>query len=382
MTPLRWNFERLAQAPAVHPAPGFESEGLRALFFDGLPWRGKPTRVFAYLGIPKRSENEKVPGIVLVHGGLGTAFAGWVKLWNARGYAAIALDTCGSAPHEEPGAALPVPVRHDHGGPAGWGGFDQVDDSETDQWPYHGVANVVLAHSLLRSQPEVDAERIGITGISWGGFLTCLSASVDSRFRFAAPVYGCGFLEENSKWLPDFQQMGREKADAWRRLWDPSLYLPRAGMPFLWTTGTNDVAFPLDSFQKSYRLPSGPRTLSVAVRMKHGQGPGQNPEEIRAFADSVLNNGEPLVRITRQSCTGDLGRVFFDSPSRVVKAELDFTRDSGPWVDRLWETLPAEIDKTRSEASASIPESATVFYFNLTDEKGLIVSSEHVERRR
>lgn len=32
--------------------------------------------------------------MVLVHGGEGTAFAKWVRLWNERGYAAIAMDTC------------------------------------------------------------------------------------------------------------------------------------------------------------------------------------------------------------------------------------------------------------------------------------------------
>jgi hypothetical protein len=35
----------------------------------------------------------KVPGIVLLHGGGGTAFESWVKLWVDRGYAAIAIDT-------------------------------------------------------------------------------------------------------------------------------------------------------------------------------------------------------------------------------------------------------------------------------------------------
>ena len=36
--------------------------------------------------------------MVLVHGGGGTAFAEWVKAWTSRGYAAIAMDTCGQIP--------------------------------------------------------------------------------------------------------------------------------------------------------------------------------------------------------------------------------------------------------------------------------------------
>ena len=37
----------------------------------------------------------KTPGIVLVHGGGGTAFANWAQLWAKRGYAAIAMDLAG-----------------------------------------------------------------------------------------------------------------------------------------------------------------------------------------------------------------------------------------------------------------------------------------------
>ena len=50
----------------------------------------------------------------LVHGGGGTAFADWVKLWNSRGYAAIAMDNCGSIPSRgsgEPGGADNRPRR-------------------------------------------------------------------------------------------------------------------------------------------------------------------------------------------------------------------------------------------------------------------------------
>ena len=77
-------------------ASGSKAGSVKALFFDGLPWKGKPTRVFAYYGIPSNEGGGKVPAIVLVHGGGGTAFARWVKLWNDRGYAAIAMDTCGA----------------------------------------------------------------------------------------------------------------------------------------------------------------------------------------------------------------------------------------------------------------------------------------------
>jgi dienelactone hydrolase len=362
--------------PATQPAAGFKADGVTAIFYDALPWKGQPTRAFAWVGFPANLKpGEKVPAMVLVHGGGGTAFENWVKIWTARGYAAIAMDTCGQLPRGTNNKW----ERDEHGGPPGWGGWEQTDLPPTDQWTYHAVTDVILAHSLLRSMPQVDADRVGLTGISWGGYLTCIVAGLDDRFKLAVPVYGCGFLGEDSTWLPNFEKLGAEKAATWLKAWDPSEYLPGARMPMLWVDGTNDFAYPLDSLQKSYRLPKGERTLCTRVRMKHGHGPGQTPEEIHAFADAILKGGTPLPRITEQGPHGRLAIAVFDSPTKIVSAELNFTRDTGKWKERKWETTPAEIDTTHNRATGSIPPDATVYYMNLTDERGLVVSTEHTE---
>ena len=373
---VRWDMDALSAVPRVWADPNRSVEGVEAIFYEGLPWKGAPTRVFAYYGLPEAGPGEKVPAMVLVHGGGGSAFIPWVKLWVGRGYAAIAMDTCGCI---SSGGYANHP-RHEHGGPGGWGGFDQLDRPVEDQWTYHAVADAILGHSLIRSLPEVDAERTGVTGISWGGYLTCIVAGVDHRFKFAAPVYGCGFLGDNSVWLDTFEKLGREKAGLWLGQWDPSQYLPQAQMPMLWVTGTNDFAYPMDSLQKSYRLPSAPRTLCLRVRMKHAHGgPGENPEEIRAMADAILKDGVPLAHVTS---TGRHGRnvwVTFESRVPIVKAELNYTTDTGKWQERSWQTVPATLDADAGKASAILPEDVTVYHFNLIDGRDLVVSSEHEE---
>jgi dienelactone hydrolase len=363
------------QAPRHSPAPGFQAEGIKAIFFDGPAWKGNPTRVFAWVGLPKLERGAKAPGIVLVHGGGGTAFDYWVRLWVARGYAAIAMDTCGCVPRGTYGNWQ----RDDAGGPPGWGGFDRTDDPIEDQWPYHAVSAVIRAHSLLRSMPDVDTGRIGITGISWGGYLTCIVAGLDNRFRFAAPVYGCGFLGDDSAWADEFKRLGA-KGQRWLAVWEPSHYLKDAKMPKLWVTGTNDFAYPMDSLQKSYRLAGGSSTLCIRLRMPHGHhGPGENPAEILAFADSIVRQGTPLARIEGQGRHGDRIWARFGSCPPIVSAELLYTRDAGAWKDRRWETSPAELDQPARIARATIPPRATVYYLNLTDDQGRVVSTEHKE---
>ena len=145
--------------------------------------------------------------MLCVHGGGGKAFREWAELWAKRGYVALAMDLAGKGPDGK---------RHADAGP------DQTDvdkfgdftlDTIGDMWTYHAVAAVVRGHSLLASRPEVDKDRIGITGISWGGYLTCIVAGIDDRLKCAVPVYGCGFLGDNSAWVARLGKMTR-RADA------------------------------------------------------------------------------------------------------------------------------------------------------------------------
>jgi dienelactone hydrolase len=322
--------------------------------------------------------------MVLVHGGGGTAFADWVKLWNDRGYAAIAIDTCGSVPSKgygEPTFDVHRP-RNEFSGPACWeDSFSQTDLAPPDQWSYHAIADIILADSLLRSFPHVDPRRIGITGISWGGYLTALAAAVDSRFHFAVPVYGCGFLGEDSVWVPDFQKMGTIKASRWLGLWDPSRYLRNARMPMLWVAGTNDFAYPLDSLQKSYLLPQRLPALSIRMRMPHSQEEGAIPEEIHAFADQYSRSGIPLARVGKPGMQGSRAWVIYRSKVPIARAELTFTLDGGPWKEYAGRAVAANVQSNQSNVTATLPAGVRAFYFNLVDSRGLVISSLHTTLR-
>jgi dienelactone hydrolase len=373
-SPLPWDLQALSAPPKWSALERPKSTGVKAIFYTGLPFQGKPTRVFAWLGLPQLNPGEKAPGMVLIHGGGGTAFEEWVRLWVDRGYAAIAMDTCGQIPVGN----YSQWVHDAQGGPAGWGGFDQVDWPREDQWSYHAVADAILAHSLLRSLPEVDPARTGVTGISWGGYLTCLVAGVDPRFKLAVPVYGCGFYRA-TVFEGQLGKLNAGQTQRWMAWWDPSVYLAAARLPMLWVTGSNDFAYPLDALQLSYREAGGPRALCIRLRMPHGHGgAGENPGEIRVFADSILKGGAPLARITGQGFAGASVWATFAAPVRIARAELNYTLDTGRWQDRKWDAIPATLADGR--VTAELPDKTRVYYLNLFDERGCVVSTEHVER--
>src|SRR4030042_3877721 len=174
-----WDLISLSQRPEYEWSD--QNSPVWSLYYKGEPYKNQTTRVFAYYASPATLEAKSggakaFPAIVLVHGGGGTAFKEWAELWAKRGYAAIAMDLAGCGPDRR---------RLPDGGPgkSDKEKFDAIDEPFQDQWTYHAVANVILAHSLIRSFKEVDAKRTAITGISWGGYLTCIVGGLDQRFK-------------------------------------------------------------------------------------------------------------------------------------------------------------------------------------------------------
>jgi dienelactone hydrolase len=358
-----WDLVALRQAPKVTVIT--EGKPLTSLYYEGEPYHGKPTRVFAYLGRPEKAEG-KLPAMVLVHGGGGTAFKEWAELWVKRGYVALAMDLAGQGLD---GKRLP------DGGPGQDDDTKFADVPAHDAWSYHAVADVIRGASLLASLPELDADKIGITGISWGGYLTCIVAGLDDRLKVAVPVYGCGFLHEDSFWLPIFQKMPEAQRKRWVEDFDPSRYLGQARIPVLFVNGTNDFAYPLDSYQKSYRLVPD-RTLCVTVNMPHGHTAGWAPTEIGLFVDQHLRKGKPLTKVESVKRDGGRVEVKFRAEVPVARAALHFTTDAGSWKERKWQTQPAEVKDTAVQAG--LPEARPLVYFlTLTDTRDATVSTEH-----
>jgi dienelactone hydrolase len=371
-----WNLDALAAAPKVFPSEAIHSsdDRIRALFFEGAAYRGNPTRVFAWLGVPLLAPGEKAPGIVLLHGGGGTAFESWVKLWVDRGYAAIAIDHFGSLP--VPPDAKARPRNPDGGPPGGSLAFGQLGEPLRDQWPFQAVTAAVRAHSLLRAEPGVDPARIGVTGISWGGYLTCVVAGLDPRLRFAIPVYGCGHYADTVFAGAIAKRPAAEPA-LWFSQWDAANYLSSVTAPTLWVNGTNDHFFWLPAWQQSYRqLPATNRTLALRVAMPHGHPPAGDPPEVLAFADSVVRGAAALAVVEPMQRDGDAVTAAYRSSRPILRAELNYCVESeGPWEPRKWLSIPATLSP--SAVTARLPADASVYFLNLIDDRGCLVSTEH-----
>ena len=362
-----WDLEKLSQAPKV--SWGVKSNLVQQLYYEGEPLQGKPTQVFAYLGRPNDGKGRH-PGIVLVHGGGGKAFRDWAEHWARRGYVALSMDLSGNGPD---GKRLPdgAPDQSDQ---TKFREFTSNDISE--MWTYHAVADVIRGHSLLASLPEVEADNIALTGISWGGYLTCIVAGLDHRFKAAVPVYGCGFLGDNSVWKDgSLARLSPESRALWLKTFDPSQYLSGVRSPILFLNGSHDFAYPFDSYQKSYRLVKPDlRYLSVVMKLPHGHI--WSFPEVDQFIDRALAK-KSFPEIAELKLDGN--KVKTKATSELKSAELNFTSNTGPWQQRVWKTTAAKINGAKIEAE--LPEGTPMVWFMTGVTKDdLRISSEYSER--
>lgn len=312
---------------------------LKVVYYEGLDYEGNATRVHAWVGVPAgASAANPVPAVVLVHGGGGTSFKVWVETWNERGYAAIAMglegqtDTVATQTQQDAGQAVGQWLKHAMPGPSRTGIYGDSDEPLTDQWMYHSVANSILANSLISALPEVDAAKVGIMGISWGGIITSTVIGIDDRFAFAIPTYGCGHLFDAKNLYGD--HLGNNTL--YREVWDPMVRIANATLPTLWYSWPGDFHFPMDNQAYTYHGAGGPRMVSLVPGFGHGHGPPRKRAESYDFADSVISGGAPWCVQDRVSEIGNTVEVVFTSSRPLTGAMLISTTGTGKTGDLIW----------------------------------------------
>lgn len=356
--------------------------GIKALKYEGIEYKEQKTAVFAYIGYPENSGNKKVPGVVLVHGGGGHAYAEWVKIWNDRGYAAIAIDLRGGLPADDKKGLVGAEVQRDENfvqfdgsdgyfsGPDGYAVYD--DETEIENvWLYRAVANTILAHNILLNDSRIDSEKIGITGISWGGVTVSQVIAHDKRFAFAIPIYGSGYLQFSLSEI--MQPFKTEQA---LKYWDVSEKYDEIPFPVLWLCWNRDTCFDVIPNCLSYlKTKNAGAVLSICHEMNHAHWCGWVREESYRFADSCIGKAQKFIRFknTEHNFFDGTFELECDSDGKDLTAtlyyiteEYTYSEKSEPLFD--WQTVRAEI--SGNTVFAKIPKDAKGYYIELKEKIG------------
>lgn len=262
-----------ARSGVVATTP-LRARSLRSEERDGLLWElvsfiSEPAQVVPALvirpigaGSAAVQPERRLPAVVVLHG-LGGSKEGMASLMaelGRRGYLALAIDARWHG-ERSPGlqTAMIRAYRSHRGHP----------------YVFDTVFDLFRTLDYLQTRPDVDAQRIGMIGVSMGGQETWLTAALDPRVRVAVPAIGVnsfawtvahGQWQARARLLPQVYEavcadLGEPEVDArvYRAVWDrltpglldrfdgPRLLPLIAPRPLLVLNGARDPLVPIEA---------------------------------------------------------------------------------------------------------------------------------------
>ena len=362
-----WDFSKLEKVPAYRDSgfPECKAPGVQDILFEGVPRKdkGKPTQVFAYIAYPETPMPAGgYPGILLVHGGGGTAYPEYTKLWASKGFAVLAIDWYNSRPDlkviaskarfktvkDKNGKIQKVKVENK----IPLEGNAPLNDISTN------VANMVLAHSLLRSLPKVNKEKTVFVGLSWGSWYGATVAALDPRFKGAVEIY-CGDVK--------LDKNGKQRRNA--RFFVNGYFVHAAKIPMYWVCSTNDANIKFSSLTRSWEDCPKLVTKSLVIRLPHSHIGFTFPSCFRMAKHFAL--GEPALPVLGKAVVKD-GSASVDivSEGKGIKETIFcYTTDKQDvkFRYRKWQSIPAQ--RKGKTLTVKLPEGIFQGFFSAYDEK-------------
>lgn len=380
--------------PAYDPKPETQWYGMKALWYEGPEYKGKKTKVFGYIGYPQADEGQKVPAVVLAHGGGGHAYSEWIRRWNEKGFAAIAMELCGYLPDPQWIGLLGTEENKDprytkelYGELAEKGYILGPDNCEMadkelpleEQWMYHAVANTILAHNILLNDDKIDSSKIGISGISWGGVVTSIAIGYDNRYAFAIPFYGSGYIDRtpSPRGLPYLFHDPLVK-----KHWSAADRLHKVQFPVLWQCWRKDKCFSPLGNSLSYQATKNANSfLDISEQIGHSHKCGWQAAEGYRFAQQILDGKLPLLRASDDpanfapfSFTLQIPEDFTDVKVKLIYTETPIVYDDNDTLLNEWKTHPVTL--RGNQVTGQAPRSAHCYYLEMSGKAdGVLYSS-------
>ncbi|MHB9025355.1 MAG: alpha/beta hydrolase family protein [Armatimonadota bacterium] len=299
----------------------------REFIYTSMVYQDEPVRIHAVYAVPDGVDaGHKVPGIVATHGadygirGMSTYYKSVFQALVKGGYAVLFFDwDFKPAPDWDPNKP-DMPRRFSHYGKLNFlkTGYWTKEDEFRASLHYQTMIAGKRAVTWLAAQPEVDAEKIGVFGSSYGGIFSSMLAGIDPRIKAANPeVYTSdfGLKEEAYNMLPG--GFTAEDAAAWKERFDSYLTLRYRSFPILYTVGANDPTFLLTKAQRIFAAMNAPKHFLIGPNEGHGYWA---LEQTVLFFDSALKGtmARPVIKDFRVS-------IATPKDSKVLFAKLQVT---------------------------------------------------------
>ena len=386
--------------PATEILSESTADGVKVteLAFAGAPFNGRPTRIYGFYCRPKKEG--RYPAVLEIHG------AGLMKLepkagieYAKNGFCCFVMDWAGPAPKRvEAGVPHSIydkpetdPARTP---PPGWKGFGPEQDARRN-----GVMFARRAVMFLQSRPEVDADRLCVSGMSAGAHLTLLILGAEPAFKVAAVKYGMGFIRDLpgcfGGYFGPLVLSPKDEQDAWLARLDPKHNIGRFQANVLMLSGTDDIFFAMPAVLATHRaIPTGKRLL-MFPNENHGYV-GNVPIPLSWFRAN-LGLAPAWPDLSPPIATDDTGHTMLSvtttGPGKAAKVSFWVKRmpralfrwgrgdKARPETVAKWLEVPAQAADGTWNAKIPAPgaEEQVVVYATVTDETGVQASSDTLE---
>lgn len=332
----------------------------------------------------------KAPGLLDVHGWMGmpTVSTEYVN----DGWAVMAHDYCGKKDNRTHYTKYPEKLAHGrmeaktiHAKLPD--GKEITDPKQTSHYLWYAIQRRVL--SYLLAQQEVDNNRIGAKGYSYGGTLMW-NLGMDPRVKAVVSYFGIGWItyyRDRGVWMynPNTRQPPMSDGEKlFLQTVEAQSHAPYISAPTLWLTGSNDHHSGHERGGETFKLFSPLVPWSFAIQARGHHNTEKLGDDAKLWLEKyVLGKNTPWPARPQAELTLDKTgvpqvRVTPDSPNSLKELQVFYAQKEPNNVNRSWRQ--ASTVRSNNTWTATLPvlnADDYVFAFsNAHYENNIVLSSD------
>lgn len=323
---------------------------------------GSPIRIVGILAYPEGGKN--LPAVMWGQGGMAPAGAYFPELFAKKGYASLSIT---------------LPLDHWNA----WGPFNVEDPANANM--VHYAACHMRGITYLANRAEVNVDKIGMGGSSYGGVYATLVTGADRRVKAGMTYFSAGNHHLGSS-LPQVTGMKDAAAmDVFKRTGDGAWRIAKRDVPMMYGVAANDHWFHLPALVETYRNGSQRSRIGVLPHWAHGFPPEYDQQLADWFDVHLMGTRKPYNQpseATFKVVDGKLVATWTWAGDNAVKSAqlLVSYGDQKPWhgwINRFHWPVDGTVTGDTATAEIVVPDPDLPIYViaNVRDEHDVVTSS-------
>jgi len=364
--------------------------------------------VYCIVAYPKRTG--EYPGILYLHGGTLNAesYAGRVYKAARQGYIAAApeIPYIATPTENSQGEWTKKPYLSDVF-------IDSVNPADSsmieaivairDAFCLLEAGRLTWAdNETLSSDVRIDSTNLGISGLSWGGYLTLMLASiVGDKIKAVFSDFGCGFYDLTPYWDKKWAGMSNENKKVWLDNFDVGRKVKNITAPVFITTPTNDWYYsPVSAMETLKNVGSQHKGIVFSPNSHHeinvpgGTGVPIGCAMQEVYFDYYLKGkGSPFPRVSLENISYDGKKynltlqVDHETENPITILELWGADNGTDYKSRKWEKIETRVNEYsggmyKVEITAYAELANMELFFLVSDSRNVSASSNMFLLRR